>query len=961
MLTVSRPMSVGKAGHYFKSDDYYLSEKGEWQGKAAEALGLRGEVGNEDFKAVLRGHDPRSGEILIDETGAGKRRGGVDLTFSAPKSVSILALADGRIKKAHEAAVSAVVEYVEHHHGHAREQEDGSREVVTTGNLAVAKFTHMVSRASGGEVLPDPQLHTHAFVVNLTQKDDGIWRAHHNDALYRDQLALGRFYRAELARNLRELGYGIEVTEPASFLWEVRGVPGEVLGEFSKRRQQILERAEELRAAGDFPKAGETALREIANRDTRLPKGKVPREVLLEHWTGTLREMGHTLEGLRDQALREGRKELDRETHSAREWVLTAARIRTETESVFTREEILDLAARISRGGAGFRDLDRALTDLSREHKIPFLGTVLVPGRSGRTIPREAFTTPEMQAMEAEILGLARSAKGTWAPIASDVLVASLVAEKEAAQGWHFTRGQVEAVRTILASSDRVNLVQGDAGTGKTAALALVREVAEKRGVRVLGLGFTGKAAQELAEGAGIPSKTLDSFLHAARAQDLPEGSLLVVDEASMAGSRHFYRLLTLAQERDWKAVLVGDTKQFPSIAAGRNHALLQERSGVDTVHLTEVVRQETEHARAVVGALSGGDTDRALRELRGREALRQVGDREERLGAVVEGYLSLRDAKREVLLLSATNADRIELNERIRNALVSRGQLEAGRSFRVQEPTGAGPEETALASSYEVGQRVLVLGNVGGGLDAGTHAEVVGVDRDRNRVRVEAAGKTHEIPLFRHYDKLAVYRVADRSFAPGDRVVFLKNDEKLRVQNGLQGTVKHLDERGNLVVRTEKGREVRFRLTDPEERAKGDARYRYNYLTHAYAVTEYKSQGATTSAVIWYADTRRGRIHQNSFYVAATRARHDVWVFTDDRERLRDLVRHPHQKTSTLDHLDARIERAFAAWGDRERGFRKEDLRPGRSASTVPKIREAEDTKPAPVRVRDRELERSR
>jgi ATP-dependent exoDNAse (exonuclease V) alpha subunit len=327
----------------------------------------------------------------------------------------------------------------------------------------------------------------------------------------------------------------------------------------------------------------------------------------------------------------------------------------------------------------------------------------------------------------------------------------------------------------------------------------------------------------------------------------------------------------------------------------------------------------------------------------------------------VVEAYLSLRDAKREVLLLSATNADRIELNERIRSALVSRGQLEAGRSFRVQEPTGAGPEETALASSYEVGQRVLVLGDMGGGLDAGTHAEVVGVDRDRNRLRVEAGGKTHEIPLFRHYDKLAVYRVAERSFAPGDWVVFLKNDEKLRVQNGLPGTVKHLDERGNLVVKTEKGREVRFRLTDPEERAKGDARYRYNYLTHAYAVTEYKSQGATTSAVIWYADTRRGRIHRNSFYVAATRTRHDVWVFTDDRERLRDLVRHPREKTSTLDRLDGRIERAFAAWRDRGRDFRKEGLGLRGASSTAPKTREGADMKPPRVRERDRELERSR
>ncbi|MDF1554451.1 MAG: AAA family ATPase, partial [Deferrisomatales bacterium] len=412
--------------------------------------------------------------------------------------------------------------------------------------------------------------------------------------------------------------------------------------------------------------------------------------------------------------------------------------------------------------------------------------------------------------------------------------------------------------------------------------------------------------------------------------------------------------LLTAAQEQHLKLAIVGDRKQFQSIAAGRNHALLQDLTDVDRVHMTEVIRQETDHARAVVDAASRGRTDRALETLAQGGALRQITDREQRLDAVVREYRSLREAKRHVLILSATNADRVELNERIRNALVADGRLERGQTFRVQEPTGRGPEEAALAGSYETGERVLFLRDAGEGLGAGTQAEVVGRDLARNTLQIKAEGRTHEVPLLGHYDKLAVYRVAERSFAPGDRVVFLRNDEKLGVQNGLQGTVQHLDERGNVVVRTDAkgGRPVRFRLTEPEQRAKGDARYRYDTLTHAYAVTEYKSQGATTSAVIWYADTRRGRIHRNSFYVAATRARHDILVFTDDKERLRRLVRRPQEKSSTLDHLPRhlgdRLGQAFAR--------RREPDRERKTDSPT-----LEKTRTPPERTREREMERER
>jgi len=139
-----------------------------------------------------------------------------------------------------------------------------------------------------------------------------------------------------------------------------------------------------------------------------------------------------------------------------------------------------------------------------------------------------------------------------------------------------------------------------------------------------------------------------------------------------------------------------------------------------------------------------------------------------------------------------------------------------------------------------------------------------------------------------------------------GDRVLFGKNDRRLRVQNGLAGVVTKADARGNLEVHTEHGRRVRFRVGGGE-RSPGDARHAYPYLDHGYARTEYKSQGATVDRVIWHADAREGRLTQNAFYVALTRARDRFTLYTNDRELLAERVRGAETKASTLDHEKGR------------------------------------------------------
>ena len=254
MMSVSRPMTASHAGHYFSKDDYYLSSQGTWQGEAAQVLGLTGLVEREAFRSLAEGKDPKTGETLVTPGPGGEHRSGVDITFSASKSVSLLSLADARLQDAHRAAVTRTLEYIESRYAQARATEDGVTRPVQTGNLAMAKFDHMTSREL------DPQLHTHCFVFNLTQRPDGEWRALRNEPLFENQLFLGQVYRNELAKEVQNLGYAITITDRAQGFFEIKGVPRDLIDDFSKRREQVIERVQELKASGEYPQAREAQL-----------------------------------------------------------------------------------------------------------------------------------------------------------------------------------------------------------------------------------------------------------------------------------------------------------------------------------------------------------------------------------------------------------------------------------------------------------------------------------------------------------------------------------------------------------------------------------------------------------------------------------------------------------------------------------------------------------------------------
>jgi len=200
-------ITAEQARHYYtEKDNYYTKEQGHWYGKGADSLGLRGQVNKEDFEQILSGRDSKTGE-LVHAGGEGRsHRAGVDLTFSAPKSVSILSevCGDKRVSVAHDKAVEATLRHIEDYYSQARQTENGHTKRVNTGKLVIAEFPHDTSREL------DPHLHTHGVIMNMTQREDGQWRALSNEELYNNKMYFGQYYRNELAANLKERGYEME-------------------------------------------------------------------------------------------------------------------------------------------------------------------------------------------------------------------------------------------------------------------------------------------------------------------------------------------------------------------------------------------------------------------------------------------------------------------------------------------------------------------------------------------------------------------------------------------------------------------------------------------------------------------------------------------------------------------------------------------------------------------------------
>jgi len=991
MMSISPGMGAEQAGRYFLREDYYLREaelgdNSRWLGKGAEELRLEGSVGEEKFRALCRGEDPAGNRIVDPRLSRNKesgqlvetRRAGNDCTFSAPKTLSILyACGNGEVKEAHDAAVLSVVRHMEERYCHYQ-SPDGLR----SGGLVAAKFDHATSRNI------DPQLHSHVFVVNAVLTPEGGWRANEPKAIFLNQKSLGFLYRVELARELEKLGFEVEITDRSQMFIDIKGVDLRLAEHFSSRREEIEARVALWAEEGRFSGVPHGRLYEMAALETRDPKREVTREDVARIFERGFEACGTSIEEVNRKLEISRSHSCDRELppgESAARMVQLAARELTSREAVVERGRLLEQAARVSGLRFGIGELDAAIG-------AGVEGVVRL-GRDSRG--REFYTTGEMLELESGNLEKVRELAMTPYLAAAMKTEMDVFRERLALEGVRPTAGQWQEFVNEAGGWSSFTLTVGDPGTAKTTTLGFIerfyREVLEPEGRRpyTINLACTGKAAQEMSLATGRPSFTLEGFLnrYAASKFDLqrektespilepshekaliPEGMPVVfrLDEASLLGARQARELLQVVEELREKRVqvklhLLGDTKQMQAIGAGDFLKQVQELGvgrEVEYAHLTEILRQRDPGLLEIARGLNredrtpGENAREALAALDKRGELVEIRDPGELGKAAVEHYLeesrkpSLNPERaaagegKSVLMVAATNAQRLELNREVRCARVALGEIEAGRSFTVLSPARQG----ITVEDYRQGDTVLFTGERGKdgrmqnwGARLGTEGRVVRIDRERNLVRVEYAFTTgkeerevtrtvaRNFPAAEMEGRTALYREEQRNFAVGDRIVALKNDRKLDLQNGTLGVIRELDEKGR--ARVDLGnREVTLEIT------------RYRQVDHAYAVTIHKSQGATVEHSIMVAPVRPepgqgksrevahapgeesyGRASYNALNVAVTRAQYGTRVFTNSVEGLARSVEVADTKTSTLARVPGQVrevDRGLSAQG---------------------------------------------
>ncbi len=877
VATVTDIGSASSTVHYFEQDGYYAKGDPEhrrasfWHGAAARALGLGRHVSPKTFHAILQGCVPGT-DIRLGRLrdGEHQHRPGVDITLSAPKSVSLAALLHGdrRVVRAHDEAVRAALDRVEAELLQTRGWDPATRRRprVKAHGMIAATFRHLASRNL------DPQLHTHCVVANMTRNGADEWRSIEATAIRRNKKLIGAHYRNELARRLEALGYGIVPTMIGPVPgFELEGYDREVRDAFSTRRRDILEDIRRRGGAYSAARAQQAALY------TRRRKAEPAMDELRRIWRRRAREAGLPPKEAAARARRGRRAERRAEARSllpVHEAVWRAVAHLEERSSVFAAGDIAAHALGQAPGRYSLREVEAAVEELRRD------GHLVAAALRGAD---RAFVTDRALRAERGNIAWMREGAGAGAPAAAGAAV-----ERELAAGV-LTEGQREAVRTILLTRDRVVGVQGHAGTGKT---VMLRETARLAGEhKVVGLAPSMAAVRALEREAGIPARTLQWFL--ARHRDIgdriagPErlaearlafgGAVLAVDEASMVSSAQMRQLMRISERIGIaRLALVGDTGQLRSVEAGQPFRQLQQ-AGMATARMDEVLRQRDPDLHRAVTAIREGEPAEAMERLGGNV---HEAESDELGEAAARLWLSLHpEARARTAIMAPTHALREDINEAVREGLRDEGLLH-GRVLEIDRLVGLGltGAQKADTANYRPGD-VLVFHNdlYRFRVKADDACTVTGAEGGRVLLH-HPDGRPRRIdpskPVRYRYE---AYETRPIRLQAGDRIRWTRNDRKRGLVNGGEAEVLAIGSR-LVKIDVEDGRTLSLRRDDPQLR----------HVDHAWSATLHAAQGATRDNAIVVLDSGHGLpVDRAAFYVGISRARDNAVVLTDNREDL--------------------------------------------------------------------------
>ena len=809
----------------------------------------------------------------------------IDMTFTAPKSVSVMIelTKDEQLRKKmieiHENAACGAMRYVEENLAYTRlSHREGGKKVydpVYPGKMEYAAFLHHDTREK------DPDIHSHFIVPKrlyvrgqeyALEVGRSIPQTRGRNILD-NKKRLGEYYRALEINQLRQNDISVKVTDYKNFFFEVEGVEQKTLETFSKRSEQIKNEFDKIKDVADGSEAKVKA--RIALETRKRKDSSVPLSDLRTKWEAESPQKD-VVPVIKSVKLA-GADDIDAALKSA------TAKL---TEN---RAQMSDLDLRVTAmKHLIYNDLKFNEEDINLKIKEMFKRRELV-----KLDPDGFFlTTKEIRMAEIRIQSFSKntlekydgiveknSAKteiGEWEKKAAEIF------KKEKGKDFALTADQKKVLEALLTTKNGVTVIQGDAGTGKTTLLKAFYEITKERGVQLAGLSTTGKAVKEIVEQSMIDSKTIDS--HILQGKNIKEFTdangkkIYIVDESSMNATLKIKEVIELAEKENARVILIGDIKQLASIQAGGMFERLQKSKNVTFVEMHESIRQTDPFLKEAVKTIAKGKIKDGMKMLDEKNLIHAFENKEVLYESITDAFV--KEGNLENFILSSQNKDRYELNKITREKLKNAGAIDKEDfQMKIREGKNIGDEDKKNFWNYEKGNIVL----------RGKHTyEIKNVDFENKSVIAVDKFSGQEILMSGNKLKAnQVYIEAERKFSKGDKIIFLKNDYHIEVvsngldkkeygvQNGLSGLIKNIESLGNdnykIEVDIGKGKTVNFETKD------------YNYFTHGYAITSYKSQGQTAEKVYIYSD----RTTKNEFYVNVSRAKQNIEIFTMDNKLL--------------------------------------------------------------------------
>lgn len=854
MIRMFQSQTSGQAKRYFRDAlskaDYYLEDQemnGYFNGKIAKRLQLEDElVTQKVFDQLCDNINPQTGSSLTPIT-AKDRRVGYDISFHAPKSVSILhALGnDKRILEVFKESIDATMREMELDM-QTRVRVQGQDHDRDTGEMLWADFVHQTARPVEGHA-PDPHLHCHCFVFNVTfDKEEDRFKAGQFHDLKKDMPYHQAKFQKRLADGIANIGYDIRRTNNG---FEVAMIPQKAIDFFSKRTNLIGQVAKE-KGITDAKELDELGAKTRAKKKKNMTMPE-----LRNAWREGLKKAGIDEKdkgenGTMDRGL-SPRKTID----YSLDHCFTRASVKRDRQIM---SEAYKFA--VDNKDISFDDIDTAFEKDERIYKI----------QDGK---QRLCTTLVVQNEEREMVQRARSFRGTVKPFTLQIDDADL-------RG--LNKQQEAAVRHVLGSSDRLTMIRGGAGTGKTTLIKNAVNAIEKTNRKVFLFAPTSDSAKDVLRSEGFENAdTVARLLKDRQMQDQLKGQVMWVDEAGMLGAKDTLDLLKLAEDKKARLVLSGDPKQHSAVNRGDAMRIMQQVGRIPYQNVSVIYRQRVKEYREAVEKISRGDVAQGFHGLDAIGSIKEI-ESSETVNQLTDDYVKAVQDKKSALVISPTQEQSREVNRQIREKLRDEGHLNKREKdytiYRNLYYTDAQKKDKRL---YREGLYIQTHQNMKG-IKRGERMRIEHADYDQ--VIITDGKKNYSLDTEKsgHFD---VFIKDDIKLSKGDQIRINKNgfdQDGKRLNNGKILEVQGFEKDGSIHAKNAHSKtDNSFKLDS-----------QFGNLDYAYCLTSYASQGKTVDRVFISQPSQTFLAsNQKQFYVSVSRGREAVTVYTDDKKGLLSQV----------------------------------------------------------------------